>query len=442
MRESAGAGQTNSMPMTPESERVLVSSATSCVPGTLFDGQGETTPAIALARLQAWVKAHDYAGYEPYDVLNSRLLPGLVNRFPFNWILIQVNKRLASNLMRRILQVPPSKNPKGIGLFLAGYCDLARCGEDTGAEADHLKQELKRLRSPQDELFCWGYDWDYVSLRGPNMRAFQPNSIASVFCGEALLEMAEVFGDREATEMACSVGEFLVRRLNRSVDTPSQLCFSYTPEDQTQIFNTSALVGAFLTRLARCTGDRDYPLLARRIMQYLADQQQPDGSWYYGAGRRQRWIDGFHTGYNLCALLDYQRVSGDTSFDCALRRGYDFYSRVMFTREGVPKYYSDAQYPIDIHSCAQALIVFSDFSQVHEAAAERAWTVLRWTLKHMQSPEGFFYYQHYGWWVNRLPFMRWGQAWMFRALARLRVTFVRDFNYDRAQFSFQAGVPR
>jgi hypothetical protein len=299
---------------------------------------------------------------------------------------------------------------------------LARGGEATAATADYLKQELKRLRSPSEEFFCWGYDWDYVSLRGPCMRAFSPNSIASVFCGEALLDQADVFGDSEAEEMACSVAEFFVHRLNRSVDTPSHLCFSYTPENYTVIFNTSALVGAFLSRVALRTGNHDYQLQARRVMQFLADNQQPDGSWYYGAERRQRWVDGFHTGYNLCALLNYKRYTRDSLFDSAWQKGLDFYRQVMFTGEGIPKYFRHDLYPVDIHCCAQALIVFREFFEFQRDAREQAYRVLDWTLKHMQSAEGWFYYQRHRSWVNRTPFMRWGQAWMFYALSRFRTT--------------------
>ena len=316
--------------------------------------------------------------------------------------------------------MPRSKNPKALGLFLLGYCDLARGGEDTYAHALLLKEELKRSRCPKEHNFCWGYDWDYVSLRGSSMAAYSPNSVASVFCGQALLEMAEVFGDWEAAEMASSVGSFFVSRLNRPVDTSRSVCFSYTPQNQTCIFNTSALIGAFLARLGKAVSKLEYQPLARRAMQYLCDQQRSDGSWYYGVKRRQAWVDNFHTGYNLCALLEYEEASGDATFRKALDRGYDFYQRVMFTSEGAPRYYNDGTYPVDIHACAQALVVFCDFTPTHADAQENGCRVLRWTLKNMQAPDGSFYYQRHRFWVNKLAYLRWGQAWMFRALARMQ----------------------
>jgi len=37
-------------------------------------------------------------------------------------------------------------------------------------------------------------------------------------------------------------------------------------------------------------------------------------------------------------------------------------------------------------------------------------------IVNMQAPEGFFYFQKHRWYTNRIPYMRWGQAWAFHAL--------------------------
>src|SRR5262249_46236874 len=111
----------------------------------------ELFPAIdcSLLALQHWVEQRDYAGHEPFDILSSPLLRGRWSRsWPLAIVFIQFGKRFAGLRLRRWLQVPASKNPKAIGLFLSAYCDLARCGDDTRNAAAYLKSELKRLRSP------------------------------------------------------------------------------------------------------------------------------------------------------------------------------------------------------------------------------------------------------------------------------------------------------
>ncbi len=375
----------------------------------------------AVTQLQEWIEIRDYAGYEPYDILNSPLFSAAwLRRPPVSWAFIQVGKRWGGESLRRLLRVPISKNPKALALMLAGYCDRLRSGETCPDRMNYVKSQLALLRSPEEDFFCWGYDWDFVSLRGTVLPAFRPNVIATVFAGQALLDMVETTGDLEAAEMASSVGRFIVTRLRRPIDTAADLCFSYTPWDQTRIYNGSALAAAFLARLGRANGDREYLELSRRAMHYLIKEQRPDGYWFYGAGRAQRWIDGFHTGYNLEAMIAYRQGTGDGSVDDALGRGYNFYVDHLFDDRGVPKYLHDTLYPIDIHCCSQAILTFAAYASENPAAWQKALEVTEWSLNNMRTPSGHFAYQIHRWWRDETPYMRWAQAWMFRALARLQ----------------------
>jgi hypothetical protein len=241
-----------------------------------------------------------------------------------------------------------------------------------------------------------------------------------------LLNMSEVFGDGEAKEIGESAARFMASRLNRSFESSDAICFSYTPHDQTLIYNSSALVGVFLSRAGRLQGNETYLSLARKAMVFLAKGQLPSGGWYYGQLRRQRWIDGFHTSYNVCALLDYQRITGDSTFEEALLRGHRYYQANFFAPDGAPKYFHNRIFPIDIHACSQAILHFIAFSSIDPQALARASETFRWTMKNMAAPDGSFYYQRHRLWTNRTGYMRWGQAWMLHALARLRLAGARD----------------
>jgi hypothetical protein len=374
----------------------------------------------AIQALRTWIEERHFKGYEPFDLLNSPYLAGSWARKPFPGIpLIQAGKRFAGQRVRRLVKVPPSRNPKALGLCLSAYCDLARTGCDVTAQAIWLKNELIRLRSPDESEFCWGYDWDFVSLRGPRLPAFSPNCVASYFCATAMLEMSEVFGDPEAREIGESAGRFMASRLQRSFESEDEVCFSYTPNGKTWIYNSSALVGVLLARAGKLLTDDTYLSMARKAMVFLVKGQLESGGWYYGQLRRQHWIDSFHTSYNVCALLDYQRISGDASFEQAMLAGHRYYQAAFFTNEGAPKYFHNRVFPIDIHTCSQAILHFSVFSSIDPAAWDRARKTFEWTVAHMAAADGSFYYQRHRFWTNRTPYMRWGQAWMFRALAGL-----------------------
>jgi hypothetical protein len=369
----------------------------------------------AIEALRGWIESRQFAGYEPFDLLNSPYLRGSWARKALPGILlIQAGKRFAGLRLRRLLKVPPSRNPKALGLCLSAYCDLAQLGCNVSAQAEWLKSELIRLRSPHESDFSWGYDWDYLSLRGSRLPAFSPNVIASYFCATSLLQMSEVFQDQEAREIAESTARFMVLRLNRSFESADQVCFSYTPNDKTLIYNSSALAAVFLARIGKT-----YLSLARKAMVFLTEHQLPSGGWYYGQLRRQRWIDSFHTSYNVCALLDYQHLTGDRSFEAAMLRGHRYYQSTFFTAEGAPKYFHNQTFPIDIHPCSQAILHFAAFSSIDGEALDDAWRTFAWSMKNMRAPDGSFYYQRHRLYTNRTPYMRWGQAWMLRALAGL-----------------------
>ena len=176
----------------------------------LSDAEPPSELVHAIQALRTWIESRQFEGYEPFDLLNSPYLAWQLGTESFcrRILLIQAGKRFAGQRFRQLLKVPPSRNPKALGLCLSAYCDLARSGYDVSAEAVWLKNELIRLRSPHESDYCWGYDWDYLSLRGPRLPAFSPNCIASYFCATAMLEMSEVFGDPEALEIAESVAHF------------------------------------------------------------------------------------------------------------------------------------------------------------------------------------------------------------------------------------------
>ena len=83
----------------------------------------------AAQKLFAYCRANDWAGYDPYDALNSRLfkaLPVLNSRLP-RLVLTQALKRSPINV-RRLLQIPKTQNPKAIALFLSALLKAPELG--------------------------------------------------------------------------------------------------------------------------------------------------------------------------------------------------------------------------------------------------------------------------------------------------------------------------
>ena len=142
-------------------------------------------------------------------------------------------------------------------------------------------------------------------------------------------------------------------------------------------------------------------------------QQRPDGSWHYADTSVQRWIDSFHTGFNLQAVRWFLQAGYGREHEAAYRRGVRYYADTFFLADGAPKYFHDRLYPIDIHAPAQAIAFFASMGSEHRELTDR---VLDWMLRHLYDGQGRFYFQKHRWFTNRVCYMRWCQAWAFHAL--------------------------
>jgi hypothetical protein len=168
-----------------------------------------------------------------------------------------------------------------------------------------------------------------------------------------------------------------------------------------------------LIRLHAQTGEDAVREAALAALAYSMRHQRNDGSWYYAEKEGAHWVDSFHTGFNLQAIKVFLDLGFGEEWRPGFERGVDFYARRFFLEDGTPKYYHDKTYPIDIHAPAQAVVFFS---RMGPAYAELTRRILEWMIANMQDPAGFFYFQKHRWYTNRIPYMRWGQAWAFHAL--------------------------
>src|SRR5262249_29143461 len=137
--------------------------------------------AVAL-RLLEYCRENEWAGYDPYDALNSELFsrfPALNARIP-RLALTQTLKRTRWN-PRRLLRVPKTQNPKGLALFLSSSLILSRLRLISGEDlAETLLDRLRELRSPGSEHWCWGYSFPWQTRTAVVPRG-TPNLVCTAF---------------------------------------------------------------------------------------------------------------------------------------------------------------------------------------------------------------------------------------------------------------------
>jgi hypothetical protein len=378
----------------------------------------------AYAELFQWCRELDFAGHDPFDALNS----GLFQATPFKhsrlarlaWT--QLLKRSPVNL-RSLALVPHEKNAKGIALFaLAALADYRRTRtKEAEACARELLDQLQAMQLSSWSGAAWGYNFDWQSrvLFAPKGT---PTIVPTAFAARAMVEASEAFQDGIYLKTARSVCDFIIHDLQRSVETDTELCFSYSPSSNTTVYNASLLAAETLSSVASFTGESGLSETAMRATRYVIRQQRDDGSWTYGAVPAQSWIDNLHTAFLLSSLsriIRYASTAQTDELNESLRRGYGFWRERFFLADGWPKYYDDTPYPADAHAAATAIATLSDLKQLDLNALALAKKVGEWSIENLRDRRGFFYYQRRRFYRVRTPFMRWSEAWMLYGLSRL-----------------------
>ncbi len=398
----------------------------------------------ATLKLLAYCQANNWSGYDPYDALNSKVYEALpiLHFRAARLALSQLLKRSPLNL-RPLLLVPKTQNPKGLALFICALLRLRKL--ELIADETPIRELLARLaalRSRDNPHWCWGYPFPWQA-RAALFPRWIPNIICTTFAGNALLDAFDRFHERELLVMAVSAADFLLGTLYYE-EGPSVACFSYMPLARSKVHNANLLGAAFLCRVAAASGDPKYVPPALKAAAFSVGHQHPDGSWDYGESDNppQRWKDNFHTGYNLCALQAIARYAGTSQFADSTRRGFAFYRDHFFAADGAPKYFHDSAYPLDVHSAAQSMITLLILKDLHPESLALARSVCRWTLANLQGAKHFFYFQKHRLYTNRIPYMRWSQAWTLLALTALLEAHIQQApSLQTAQFAAAASEP-
>ena len=373
-------------------------------------------PIATTQKLFNYCQKNDWAGYDPYDALNSRIfnvLPFLNSRIP-RLALTQALKRSPVNI-RPLLLIPKTHNPKAIALFLMAFVKLSKLGLLT--QEDLITAMIDKLiahRSQENSYWCWGYSfpWQTRTIIVPKGA---PNLVCTVFVANALLDVYELNRENDYLKMATSAAEYILKELYWAEDNGS--CgFAYPlPSSQTPVHNANFLAAALLCRVYNLTREKKFLEAALKVTRYSVSKQNSDGSWDYGESTTQRWVDNFHTGYNLCALRSISQYTETPEFASPIRLGFEFYRDHFFRDDGAPKYFHNRTFPIDIHSVAQSIITLLNFKDIDSNNLSLVYTILSWTLKHMRDEQGYFYYQKLSYGTNKISYMRWSQAWMLLA---------------------------
>ena len=302
-------------------------------------------------------------------------------------------------------------------------------------KAIHFLKELKTSRCPGFKEYCWGYPFNWVWRGGmikqqlitttPYVyeaflqvsetieRASDFRSLISDLCPPDLLDQYKQIMQSIARHAATDIKDFRVSETASSC--------SYTPFDEGGVINAAVYRAFLLTSASRVLSKDEYWRLAERNLNFVLENQNPDGSWPYAVDGLRGFVDHFHTCFVMKALAKIHALTGHKQCRDALAKGVKYYLNNLFAADGLPKPFSKAPrltvYKRELYDCAECInlcLLLRDRFPNLQITLE---TVIQGILNEWVKPNGSFRSRrlYFGW--DNVPMHRWGQSQMFRSLA-------------------------
>lgn len=381
----------------------------------------------SVNRCDNWITQNGWAGYDPYDIKGHPLLikprtswAGKVGRKVFGKL-----ELLSPLILRWAFNIQKEINAKAMGLFAQSYLKLYQHfqREDYLAKAEDALDWLSCNYNKDYSGMCWGYPFDWQSKvfipRGT------PSSVVTSIIGDAYWDFYQYTNEDKYLDVCISICEFFVNDLLIDKLNDQNVCFSYTPLDNFHVNNANLFVAEFLTRIGKHVGNDKFVTLGLMATNYTLNEQNDDGSIYYwGKDQEQNGrIDHYHSGFEIRKLYSIWKLTNSDQFQRAVQLYYSFYLKNLFTDSWIPKMTPTGFYPVNIHSCAEAILCTSSLINDFPEGKDHLINTVKWTIANMQTTQGWYLYRidKLGSikWKSRIPFMRWGQAWMLRALSQV-----------------------
>ena len=376
----------------------------------------------SLIKLQDYIERESFKGYDPYDTLMSFIPFARINK----WLAIiatQVQKRNPINI-RPLLGIKKDYNPKGLGLMLHAYSILQQKqpSKNYSKQIELLIHLLKELSTKGYRGYCWGYNFGWCSPE-KYLKPYSPTSVATAFIIKGFYEAYKVNPTEEIKSIILSASDFVLCDLAFTEDE-SGICYSYSTEKKDICYNASLLAGEILAIHYAITKNESIKNKCHQIVTYVVNKQHNDGHWAYSknyTNGNERTQTDFHQGFvleSISNIVTHCEIK-DESIENSLTKGCTFYIIEQFETIGRSLFRIPKKYPTDIHYQAQGIITLCRLKHNSSELHSFAKSIAEWTIENMQSKKGYFYYRVYKFFKDKTSYIRWGQAWMFLALAEL-----------------------
>ena len=253
----------------------------------------------------------------------------------------------------------PMRFPIADAHYAMGFAFLYQVTADFSQleNAIHFLTEIKKSRCPQFKEYCWGYPFDWV-WRGGTIKRETPLITTTPYVYEAFLQVYQLFEKQKVqrpTLNSESVREQAAQRPTSneaggyrqilesiarhaatdikdfSTSETASSC-SYTPFDEGGVINAAAYRAFLLISASKVFGNEDYWKIAERNLNFVLENQNADGSWFYAVDGVRDFIDHFHTCFVMKALTKIHTLTGHWHVSKRFRKGLSITLRISLPK--------------------------------------------------------------------------------------------------------------
>jgi len=365
-----------------------------------------------------YVEHHDYFSYDNFDALTSPLLFALSGGQPFvQRILIQANARTPFGL--RWAGVRKKRHNKTLSDMMLVYAWLLKEQKDPDITKRLARvASLLRASSLQEgDTMVWGLNMPYAT-RFIKADATTPNLYTTVCAGKGFAALFRINRENETAETLRAIVRGILRYFHEKSSQDEQTFLQYYSGDRIPVPNVNAIALQLLSEINHLLGEEiTHNNLLKGLRRFILSAQESNGAWYYSSEEKGRWADGFHTGFILDSLMEYNNLEPSMELQQSIRKGFRFFVDQFISPENIPNYHPGKFRMMDSQNNAQiiqTLVTGSAFFCEDRVAMIQS--LLRNILANMYDPSGYFYFQKKNTHTIKTPYFRWSQTPMILAL--------------------------
>ncbi len=271
----------------------------------------------------------------------------------------------------------PIRFPIADAHYAMGFAFLCEATGDFAQleNALHFLTVLKKSRCGQFKEYCWGYPFDWI-WRGGVIKQQTPLITTTPYVYEAFLQVSEMIERAsdfrplisdlclpdlpdQYKQIVESIARHAASDIKDFKTSEKASSCSYTPFDEGGVINAAAYRAFLLTSASRVFSNDEYWKAAERNLNFVLENQNPDGSWPYAMDGVRDFIDHFHTCFVMKALAKIHALTAHEGCVEALSKGMSYYLNNLFDDDGLPKPFSKAPrltvYKRELYDCAECI---------------------------------------------------------------------------------------